>query len=163
MLDQQAVFTKMVVDAWHAKTNQLDKLLAELTDGQLMHEVSPGRNRGIYLLGHLTAMVGFMVPQLGFGENTTPQLAAYFVQTPDKSVSGMPSVAELRLEWARAKALLDDHIAATSPAEWFQKHASISEEDFAKEPHRNRLNLLLSRASHFDYHLGQLVFLKAKA
>ena len=162
MTDQQTVFTKMVVDAWHSKTGQLDKLLSELSDEQLMQEVSPERNRGIYLLGHLTAMVGFMMPQLGFGENATPQLVPFFVQTPDKSVSGIPSVAELRSEWARAKALLDGHIAATTPAEWFQKHASISEEDFAKEPHRNRLNLLLSRASHFDYHLGQLIFLKPR-
>jgi hypothetical protein len=161
MEDQQTVFTKMVVGAWHSKTSQFDKLLTELSDEQLMNEVSPGRNRGVYLLGHLTAMVGFMIPQLGFGENATPQLVPFFVQTPDRSVSGIPSVAELRAEWTRAKALLDDHIAATKPAEWFQKHASISEEDFAKEPHRNRLNLLLSRASHFDYHLGQLIFLKA--
>lgn len=152
----------MVVDAWHSKTSQLDKLLAELTDEQLMNEVSPGRNRGIYLLGHLTAMVGFMIPQLGFGENPTPQLVPFFVQTPDRSVAEIPSPAELRSEWARAKALLDGYLAATSPAEWFQKHATVSEEDFAKEPHRNRLNLLLSRASHFDYHLGQLVFLKKR-
>ena len=161
-MDQQTIFTKMVVDAWHSKTGQLDKLLSQLSDEQLMSEVSPGRNRGIYLLGHLTAMAGFMMPQLGFGENTTPQLVPFFVQTPDKSVNDIPSIAELRSEWTRAKTLLEMHIAATKPEEWFQKHSSISEEDFAKEPHRNRLNLLLSRASHFDYHLGQLVFLKAR-
>ncbi len=162
MTDQTNLFAKMVVDAWHSKTKQFDKLLAELSDEQLMNEVSPGRNRGIYLLGHLTAMVGFMMPQLGFGENPTPQLAPLFVQTPDKSISDIPSVAALRGEWTRAKTLLDEHIAATEPQEWFQKHSSISAEDFAKEPHRNRLNLLLSRASHFDYHLGQLIFLKAR-
>ncbi len=154
MTDQQTVFTKMVVDAWNAKTAQFDKLLAGLSDEQLLGEVAPGKNRGIYLLGHLTAMVGF-------GENATPQLVPIFVQTPDRQVADIPSVAELRAEWARAKALLDTHIRATTPAEWFQKHASISAEDFAQEPHRNRLNLLLSRASHFDYHLGQLVLLKA--
>lgn len=162
MADQQAVFTKMVVDAWNAKTKQFDKLLAELSDEQLVQEVSPGRNRGIYLLGHLTAMVGFMILQLGFGENATPDLVPFFVQTPDKSRADIPTAAALRGEWERAKGLLDAHIAATETRDWFQRHASISEEDFAKEPHRNRLNLLLSRASHFDYHLGQLIFLKGR-
>ena len=157
---QQTVFTKMVVDAWHSKTAQFDKLLSALSDEQLMQEVAPGRNRGIYLLGHLTAMAGHMVQLLGFGENATPHLVPLFVQTPDKTVPNLPSVAELRGEWVRVKALLDDHIAATEPGAWFERHTSISAEDFAREPHRNKLNVLLSRASHFDYHLGQLVFLK---
>jgi hypothetical protein len=36
----------------------------------------------------------------------------------------------------------------------------VTEEDFANEPHRNRLAILLSRTSHASYHLGQLMFLK---
>lgn len=43
-----------------------------------------------------------------------------------------------------------------------QKHSAVSEEDFAKEPHRNKLNLLLNRTNHLSYHHGQLVFLKEK-
>jgi hypothetical protein len=36
---------------------------------------------------------------------------------------------------------------------------NVSEADFLLEPHRNKLNVLLSRASHENYHRGQLVFL----
>jgi hypothetical protein len=36
---------------------------------------------------------------------------------------------------------------------------SVSEADFLLEPNRNKLNVLLSRVSHENYHRGQLVFL----
>jgi hypothetical protein len=36
----------------------------------------------------------------------------------------------------------------------------VSEEDFAKEPHRNRFTLLLSRTGHLAFHLGQVVLVK---
>ncbi|MEO6289426.1 MAG: DinB family protein [Ginsengibacter sp.] len=160
MINQQEVFIKMVLDAWHSKVNKFDKLLSELSDEQLLKEVSPGRNRGIYLLGHQTVMAHLMLPLLGYGENPAPHLVTPFVNTPDKEISDLPAVNELRQEWEKAKALLEKNIANTTPDEWFQKHTSISEEDFAKEPHRNKLNVVLTRASHFDYHLGQLIFLK---
>ena len=51
---------------------------------------------------------------------------------------------------------------ALPAAEWFTRHANISEADFPKEPHRNRLNVLLSRTSHLAYHRGQLVLLANK-
>jgi DinB superfamily len=157
---KEGIAVKMVLDAWYAKVNQFDKLLAELSDEQLLNEVSPGRNRGIYLLGHLTVMANSMLPLLGYGENPTPHLVTPFVKTPDKQTSDLPSAGELRQEWEKAKTLLGEHIAATSTDEWFRKHTSVSEEDFAKEPHRNKLNVMLSRACHVDYHLGQLIFLK---
>ncbi|HEV8084967.1 MAG TPA: hypothetical protein VGP55_17290 [Chitinophagaceae bacterium] len=47
MENQQEVFIKMVLDAWHSKTNQFDKMLLELSDEQLLKEVSPGRNRDL--------------------------------------------------------------------------------------------------------------------
>jgi hypothetical protein len=41
-----------------------------------------------------------------------------------------------------------------------QKHTAVSDADFAKEPHRNRLSVVLNRAGHVQYHLGQLVWFK---
>ena len=36
-----------------------------------------------------------------------------------------------------------------------EKHASVSDEDFAKDPLRNRFSVLLSRTTHISFHLGQ--------
>jgi len=41
--------------------------------------------------------------------------------------------------------------------DWAQRHAVVSEEDFAKDPSRNRFAVLLSRTNHLSYHLGQAV------
>ena len=46
------------------------------------------------------------------------------------------------------------------PEDWFQKHSSVSAEDFAKEPHRNKLNIMITRATHLAYHTGQMALLK---
>src|SRR5216684_3710054 len=40
-------------------------------------------------------------------------------------------------------------------SDWAQKHTHVSGEDFAGNPLRNRLSILLSRTSHVEYHLGQ--------
>jgi hypothetical protein len=55
---------------------------------------------------------------------------------------------------------LGERLASLSEEQWFQRHNSVSEEDFQKEPHRNKLNVLLGRSTHIAYHLGQLVLLK---
>lgn len=156
---KQEVLTKMVLDAWHSKVSQFDKLLSALSDEQLMKEVAPGRNRGIYLLGHLTTLADSIFPLLGY-EKLAPHLWKPFVQDPDNKNGDLPKVNELRQEWMKVKTVLAEKMAAISPDEWFQRHTSISEEDFAKEPHRNKLNVILSRVSHVDYHLGQIQFLK---
>jgi len=158
---QQQVLVKMVLDAWHSKLNHFDNLLSELSDEQLGKEVAPGRNRGTYLIGHLTALADSIFPLLGF-EKLAPHLWQPFVHTPDKENGDVPGLNELRQEWTKVKTVLAEKMSAIGPDEWFQKHTSISEEDFAKEPHRNKLNVVLSRVSHFDYHLGQLQFLKTR-
>jgi hypothetical protein len=44
-----------------------------------------------------------------------------------------------------------------SRSDWLQRHSAVSEEEFAKDPSRNRFSILLGRTNHLSYHLGQLV------
>jgi hypothetical protein len=55
--------------------------------------------------------------------------------------------------------VLQEKFEIMKPEEWFEKHSAISEEDFAKEPHRNKLNIIITRTSHLQYHSGQIVLL----
>jgi hypothetical protein len=158
MTDQ--IMVKMALDAWNSQIKTGDELLEKLSDEQLMNEVAPGRNRGIYLIGHLIAVHDRMLPLLGFGEQLCPQLDEPFLKNPDNAKTAMPSAKELRQFWKNINSTLADHFSKMQPDEWFQKHNSVSAEDFAKEPHRNKLNVLLSRTNHLSNHLGQLVFLK---
>ncbi len=78
---QQEVLIRMVLDGWNSKVSQLDKLLSELSDEQLMKEVAPGRNRGIYLLGHLTTLADSIFPLLGY-EKYAPHLWKHLTGKP---------------------------------------------------------------------------------
>ncbi len=154
------LLVKMALDNWNAKVKDLDKLLSLLTDEQLMSDVAPGRNSGYYLLGHLTAVNDHMLPLLGFGEQQFPQLNELFIRTPDKSKSQNISASDLRNYWNASNANLNEHFSKMQPEDWFMKHTSVTEEDFAKEPHRNKLNIIISRATHLAYHTGQMALLK---
>jgi hypothetical protein len=39
--------------------------------------------------------------------------------------------------------------------DWLGRHTAVSEEDFAKEPLRNRFSILITRTNHLAYHVGQ--------
>ena len=76
----QEVFIKMVLSAWETQNSNFNQLLDSLTDEQLSKEISPGRNTGIYLLGHLAAISDAMLPLLGFGEKLYPGTGKYIYQ-----------------------------------------------------------------------------------
>lgn len=153
---------KMVLDAWNARVAEAEKSLSQISDEQLMMEVAPGRSRGIYLLGHLAAVHDRLVTLLGIGEPLHPHLAEPFLSRPDRAVAEIPTPAQMRTHWHEIHANLGKLFSTLTPEEWFVRHTSVSEEDFVKEPHRNRLNAVLSRTNHFAYHVGQLNFLKGR-
>jgi len=156
---EPSLYVKMSIDAWNGQMKATNSLLEKISDEQLKQEVAPGRNRGIYLLGHLTVVHDLMLPLLRFGPAMYPELKPIFLDAPDKTVADIPSAAVLRDQWKKVNGELAKHFAALKPEEWFERHNSVSEEDFAKEPHRNRLNVILSRTNHLGYHRGQLVLL----
>jgi len=150
----------MALQAWHSQVKRADQLFEGLSDERLMAPVAPGRNRGIYLLGHLTAVHDDLFTLFGIEKALYPELLDPFVKKADNVNAPYPSLSDLRRYWAEVNQTLAKHIDALPDEAWFQRHTRVSEEDFAKEPHRNRLNVLLSRTAHVAYHLGQLVFLK---
>lgn len=160
MKPQEDLFIKMVLDAWHTQVKQTDDLLNSLSDDQLFKEIAPGKNRGIYLLGHLTTIHDRMLPILGFGEQRYPNLYKSFVEASDNTETALPSIEDLRNYWKETNNLLSEHFGKLSITEWFQRHNSISDTDFAKEPHRNKLNIVINRTNHLANHLGQLLLLR---
>jgi hypothetical protein len=158
--DQQELFLKMALDAWNIQIDRTSKLFNSLSDDELKQEVAPGRNSGIYLLGHLTAVHDALFPLLAIGEKLYPQLDEIFVKNPDKANLKKPETKQLRNYWTEVNEKLAGRFLNFSTEEWFQRHMSISETDFLNEPHRNKLNVLLNRTAHLANHLGQLIFLK---
>ncbi|MEO7977997.1 DinB family protein [Flavobacterium sp.] len=155
-----STFVKMVFDRWNATLNNFDTLLNDLSDETLQKEVAPGKNRGIYLLGHLIAVHDDMLKLLNMGEKLYPELYEPFLNSPDKTTTQIPSIADLRIFWNSQCAILKQKCDSLQADEWFKKHTAVNAEDFAKEPHRNKLNIIITRTTHLTYHTGQLRLLK---
>ena len=100
-----------------------------------------------------------LFPLLQGTERLHPELEQAFLRMPDKSGLELPDAATLRAHWADVHAALETYFDSLTPEEWLSRHTAVSEEDFAKEPHRNKLNVLLSRTSHVAYHLGQVALI----
>ena len=159
-MNHHQLIIKMALDAWNVHVNRSNQLFNSLTDEQLQEEVAAGRNSGIYLLGHLTAVHDALFPLLGLGEKLYPELEDVFIKNPDKSGTEKPMTKDLRNYWSEVNKNLSQHFHTLTIDQWLQKHTAVSNEDFQKEPHRNRLNVLLNRTGHLANHLGQLIFLK---
>jgi hypothetical protein len=143
--------------AWKTQIDRADKLFGSLSSEEVLREIAPGRNRVLYLWGHLTAVHDAMLPLLGLRERLHPEFDVAFVSNPDRSrgatfprtnrfvghgTSSMPNCGRgLKMSWP----------------DWVQRHSAVSEEDFAKDASRNRFAVLLSRTNHLSYHLGQAV------
>jgi hypothetical protein len=153
---------KILIKSWTTQVARITELVATLSDSDLQKEIAPGKNTGVYVLGHLVAVHDALLPLLGFGSKLYPTLEQIFVKSPDKAGHTFPSVSELRKNWNEINDLLLQHYNKLDLEAWLTRHEAVSPEDFAKEPHRNKLNVLISRTTHMSYHHGQLVFLKSK-
>ncbi len=151
---------KMIFDRWNALLKNCDALIDALSDEQLLKEIAPGKNRGIYIFGHLIAVHDSMLPLLDLGNKQQEDLFEIFIKSPDKAVQTLPSITTLRATWKKQIEYLSLKLESVAPDEWFAKHTAVSAEEFIAEPHRNKLNIILTRTTHLSWHLGQLALLK---
>jgi len=157
------LFIKMTVAAWDTQNARLNKLVNSLTEEEMAAETSPNRNTGNYLFGHLIAVSDALLPIMGWGERLYPELETIFLKNPDKCGLEQPSLETLKSYFAIVNEKVDKHIESMSVQDWFSRHTAVSAEDFEREPHRNKLNILINRTNHTSYHLGQMAYLAAKA
>ena len=148
------------LNSWKLVIGRFDQNLAALTDEQLQKQVAPGKNRLFYLVGHLTAVHDRMLPMLGIGERLHPELDETYITNPDRALPDPLSASDLRKAWAEVNGKLMDAFERFTAADWLEKHAAVSDEDFAKDATRNRLAVVLSRTKHASFHSGQAILAK---
>lgn len=159
-MNANQLIVKMVLDRWTSALKQCTTLIDSFTDEQLQKEIAPGKNRGIYLLGHLIAVHDDLIILLDMGDKLYPELNEAFIKSPDKAVNDIPTAAILRTYFHKQNEVLAQKFERLQPEAWFEKHTAVTAEDFAGEPHRNKLNIIITRTTHLTYHTGQLVLLK---
>jgi hypothetical protein len=154
------LLVQTVVASWKQIIDRLDRRFTPLNDEQFQQQVAPDKNRLFYLLGHLTCVHDRMLPLLGIGERLYPQLDEVYITNPDRALADPLTAADLKKAWSEVNVAITSAVERFSANEWLKKHSAVSEQDFIKEPLRNRLALFLSRTNHASFHAGQAVLAK---
>ena len=142
---------------WNLTINRLNKFFGALSPKDFLEPVAPGKNRVVYILGHLAAVHDRTLEILGLSSRLHPQLEVMFLANPDRSIDVVPDSAELLALWNEINKHLYDGMLTLAPAQWVGRHHAVSEDDFKKDPTRSCLSVLLNRTNQAGYHLGQLM------
>lgn len=158
--NQQHVFIKMALKAWNSELARADQFIFDLSDEKWYNQVSPGRNRAIYLIGHLIASNDSLFEILGIGKRLYPELELAFIRNADQSDQDMPDPSLLKTYWYKVHEGLKYSFLTITDDEWLSRHTAMTDQDFDLDPMRNKLSVLMSRSRHLSYHLGQLKLIK---
>jgi hypothetical protein len=157
----EQILIAAAISSWQQVVTRVGALCLSLNEEQLLVEGAPGKNRILYLWGHLIAIHDAMFSVLRLGERLHPELDAVFIAQPDRSIP-LPTSAEIAKCWESIHTELLSRFTALSPNEWLERHGNVSAEEFERSPTRNRLALLLNRTNHASYHSGQMMLAKPK-
>ena len=156
-MDIEKVMIQAALSNWNLTINRLNKFFGSLSADEFFQAIAPGRNRIVYVLGHLAAVHDRTLENLGIAERLHPELESTFITNPDRAIEPVSQGAELLPLWNEINSRLYSGMLTFAPAQWVGRHQAVSEDDFAKDPTRTCLSILLSRTNHAGFHLGQLV------
>jgi len=55
-MDIENILSQTVLNSWKSVNQRVSDLIAQLSEEQIQGEIAPGRNRALYIVGHLTAV-----------------------------------------------------------------------------------------------------------
>ncbi|MBS1506449.1 MAG: DinB family protein [Bacteroidetes bacterium] len=147
---------------WETYNRRTQKVIESISDAQFHTPIVPGGNSASWLLGHLADTDDKLLELFGIRSRLFPELEKIYHHDRATNQQGHLSKDELIAKWKAISAELDRAFKSWSESEWLGRHTAVTEEDFKKEPHRNKLNVMLSRVEHKASHLGQIAMLPKK-
>jgi hypothetical protein len=99
-------FVALALKSWKTQVDRAEKLFGALSSEEVLREIAPGRNRVLYLWGHLTAAHDAMLPLLALRERLHPEFDVAFISNPDRSRADIPSHEQVREAWNAVNAEL---------------------------------------------------------
>lgn len=145
---------------WTQYNKRMEKVITSTPDNLFNQPIISGGNSPSWILGHLVDTDDALIELLGVGTRLHPELGKIYHHERGKNQDSHLSKEELLKRWKEIIAKLDSAFASWDEKEWMSKHTAVSAEDFAKEPQRNKLNVMLTRVTHKASHLGQIAMLK---
>jgi hypothetical protein len=116
----EQAFVTPALSTWRSNLKSIEDLFAGMSDEELLNEFLPGKNRYVYLMGHLAAVHDRMLTLLGIGQRLHPELDQPFLTSKDRA-SETPPVAEIRKAWVEINAALNAAMEALPAAAWLEK------------------------------------------
>src|SRR5438128_7008308 len=98
-MNNEGSYVALGLKMWKAQIEQADKLFGGLSSEEVLREIAAGRNRLLYLWGHLTATRDAMLPLLGLRERLHPEFDVAFVSNPARSRADLPSTGPVGRGW----------------------------------------------------------------
>ena len=145
---------------WDTYNNRMQKLLDTISNENFNKPVAPGANSPSWILGHLVDTDDKLLELFGIRSRLFPELEKIYHHERGANQAGHLTKDQLITQWKAILAELNRAFKSMSESDWHGRHVAVSEEDFKKEPHRNKLNVMLSRVSHKASHLGQIAMQK---
>ena len=68
----------------------------------------------------------------------------------------MPEPEQIEIYWRNVHQRLQEEFERMTWEDWLNPATSMTQEEFERDPGRNKLSLLMARTSHLSFHLGQL-------
>jgi hypothetical protein len=144
---------------WDQYNKRMQKVIDSFSEEKFNSPIVGGNNSPSWILGHLADTDDALLELLGIGKRLYPELNKIYHHERGTNQQGHLTKEELTICWKAIIAELDKNFKQWNEGEWLARHTAVSAEDFAKEPHRNRLNVMLGRVSHKASHLGQLALM----
>jgi uncharacterized damage-inducible protein DinB len=141
---------------WDTYNKRMEKVIQTIDNQNYNTAIVRGGNSPSWLLGHLADTDDKLLELFGIGKRLFPELSSIYHHEKGSNQTGHLTKDEMLAKWKLILAELDRAFKSWSENDWLSRHTAVSEEDFKKEPHRNRLNVMLSRVTHKASHLGQI-------
>jgi uncharacterized damage-inducible protein DinB len=138
--------------------------LNSLSDEDLKTEISPGKNNGVYILGHLIVSDDDFSKYMGKGGYLFPEYRKMFGQNSKcLPPENYPPVSELRVAWKKVCDKNRKIYEELTDEELEQPHALIEDPAHPEKDYfRTKGRIIMAWQLHQAYHVGQLGVIHAK-
>lgn len=141
---------------WDTYNTRMEKVLQTISSENYHTAILQGGNSPSWLMGHLADTDDKLLELFGIGKRLFPELSTIYHHEKGTNQTGHLSKEEVLEKWKVISAELNRAFKSWNESDWLSRHTAVSEEDFKKESHRNKLNVMLSRVTHKASHLGQI-------
>lgn len=150
---------EQLLEVWENKIKETTEIFELLGERRAMKPVAPGKNRLIYLLGHLLVIHDGIFETLEVGKRRYTHYDDLFL-TPQHPANVYPPYGLLLQQWIALNETLIFQLRYISPDEWLSKQHYISEMDFILQPNKNKFYGFQCLTGHLFHHLGQLALIE---